>query len=77
VNPAAIPGDHTVFVGGNDAGAKALTTDILKSFGWNESNIIDLGDITSARGTEQLLPIWIRLYGALKNPMFNFKIVVG
>jgi 8-hydroxy-5-deazaflavin:NADPH oxidoreductase len=77
VNPAALPGDHTVFVSGNDAGAKTIAKALLKSFGWKESNMIDLGDIISARGTEQLLPIWIQLYGALKNPMFNFNIVVG
>jgi predicted dinucleotide-binding enzyme len=77
VNPSAISDDHTVFVSGNDAGSKNTAKEILKSFGWKESNIIDLGDITTARGTEQLLPIWIRLYGVLQNPMFNFKIVVG
>jgi predicted dinucleotide-binding enzyme len=77
VNPAALPGDHHVFVSGNDAQAKTTAKEILKSFGWKENNMIDLGDITTARGTEQLLPIWIRLYGALKTPMFNFKIVVG
>ncbi|GHN02345.1 DNA-binding protein [Cytophagales bacterium WSM2-2] len=77
VNPAALPGDHNVFVSGNDDGAKKAAKEILKSFGWNDSTIIDLGDITTARGTEQLLPIWIRLYTALQNPMFNFKIVVG
>ncbi len=64
---------HTMFVAGNDAGAKQKVTELLKSFGW--SDIIDLGDITNARGTEMLLPIWVRLYGATKNPMFNFKIV--
>lgn len=77
VNPAALPGDHNVFVSGNDTNAKAAAKEILNSFGWKESNIIDLGDITTARGTEQLLPIWIRLYGALKTPMFNFQVVVG
>lgn len=77
VNPSALPGDHNVFVSGNDAEAKGVAKEILKSFGWRESNMIDLGDITTARGTEQLLPIWIRLYGALQNPMFNFKIVIG
>jgi 8-hydroxy-5-deazaflavin:NADPH oxidoreductase len=77
VNPAAIPGDHNVFVSGNDDSSKTAVKDVLKSFGWKESNMIDLGDITTARGTEQLLPIWIRLYGVLKNPMFNFRIVVG
>lgn len=67
-------GDHTIFVSGNDAEAKALVVDILKNqFGWVD--VIDLGDITTARGTEMLLPIWMRLMGALKTPMFNFKIV--
>jgi 8-hydroxy-5-deazaflavin:NADPH oxidoreductase len=74
VEPSLVPGDHDVFVSGNDAAAKAMVTDILKSwFGWK--NVIDLGDITTARGTEQLLPVWIRLWGALKTSNFNFKIV--
>ena len=77
VNPSAIAEDHNVFMSGNDMEAKGVAKDILKSFGWKDSTIIDLGDITGARGTEQLLPIWIRLYGALQNPMFNFRIVVG
>lgn len=77
VNPALVPGDHTVFVCGNDAGAKATTKTFLNAFGWADRNIIDLGDISNARGTEQLLPIWIRLFGVLKTPMFNFNIVVA
>jgi len=77
VNPAALPGDHNVFVSGNDIDAKSKAKEILSSFGWKDTNIIDLGDITTARGTEQLLPIWIRLYTVLHNPMFNFKIVVA
>lgn len=67
-------GDHHIFVSGNDAAAKAKVTEILTAwFGWR--HVIDLGDITTARGTEMMLPIWIRLWGALGNPMFNFKIV--
>lgn len=77
VNPALVPGDHNVFVSGNDADAKAKVKEILASFGWKEYNMIDLGDIATARGTEQLLPIWLRLYGTLKNAMFNFKIVTA
>lgn len=74
VNPGQLGhGDHTVFVSGNDAGAKAQVVELLKSFGWRD--IIDVGDITTARGTEMLLPIWIRLMGALQTPFFNFKIV--
>ncbi len=77
VNPNLLAEDHTVFVSGNDASAKEAVKDVLKSFGWKEKNIIDMGDISTARGTEQLLPIWVRLYGALQNPMFNFKVVIG
>ena len=75
VNPAAVGGgDHSMFVCGNDAAAKAQVKGWLGEwFGWRD--VIDLGDITTARGTEMLLPIWVRLMGALGTPMFNFKIV--
>jgi predicted dinucleotide-binding enzyme len=74
VRPSLVPGDHDVFVSGNDAAAKAQVTEILMDgFGW--TSVVDLGDITTARGTEMLLPLWVRLWGALKTPMFNFKIV--
>jgi predicted dinucleotide-binding enzyme len=77
INPAGVPGDHNLFLNGNDDSAKTEVIKLLTTFGWKESNIIDLGDITTARGTEQLLPIWVRLFGKLQNPMFNFHIVVG
>jgi hypothetical protein len=77
VNPSLVPGEHNVFLSGNDMDAKATAKEILTSFGWTNEMIIDLGDITTARGTEQLLPIWIRLWGKLQNPLFNFKISVG
>jgi 8-hydroxy-5-deazaflavin:NADPH oxidoreductase len=74
VDPAQLGGgDHTVFVGGDDAEAKATVKDLLRSFGW--SDIVDLGDITTARGTEMMLPVWVRLFGALQIPLFNFKLV--
>jgi 8-hydroxy-5-deazaflavin:NADPH oxidoreductase len=74
VDPAQLSGaDHTVFVCGDDAEAMAEVTELLRSFGWQD--IIDLGDITTARGTEMLTPIWLRLFGALQKPVFNFKIV--
>jgi 8-hydroxy-5-deazaflavin:NADPH oxidoreductase len=75
VNPGLISADHNVFLSGNDESAKNTVKNLLKSLGWKENNMIDLGDITTARGTEQLLPIWLRLWGALKTPMFNFNIV--
>jgi predicted dinucleotide-binding enzyme len=74
VDPTQLAGaDHTVFVCGDDAEAKATVTELLRGFGWTD--IIDLGDITTARGTEMLLPVWLRLFGALQKPIFNFKIV--
>jgi predicted dinucleotide-binding enzyme len=74
VDPAQLAAtEHTVFVCGDDAGAKDVVTELLRSFGWTD--IIDLGDITTARGTEMLLPIWVRLFGVLRKPIFNFKIV--
>lgn len=66
-------GDHQVFVSGNDAQAKAAAAEVLKSFGW--LHILDLGDITTARGPEMYLPLWLRLWGALGTGMFNIKIV--
>lgn len=74
VNPLLIPGEHNVFVSGNNEDAKAKTKEVLNSFGWREDLIIDLGDISTARGTEMLLPIWLRLWNALGTAEFNFYI---
>src|SRR5918994_3803840 len=74
VDPAQLAkSDHTVFVSGDDAEAKARVSELLRSLGW--SDIIDLGDITTARGTEMVLPIWVRLFGVFQKPIYNFKIV--
>jgi hypothetical protein len=76
VNPAMINGgDHTIFVCGNDKEAKDKVREILISFGWMPKNILDLGDITKARGTEMYLPLWLSLYGATQTVAFNMKIV--
>jgi 8-hydroxy-5-deazaflavin:NADPH oxidoreductase len=60
-------------VSGNDAEAKMTVTGLLEGCG--HSDIIDLGNIGTARGAEMVMPIWLRLMGTLNNPMFNFKIV--
>jgi 8-hydroxy-5-deazaflavin:NADPH oxidoreductase len=77
INPRALGEDSTVFVSGNDADAKTAVKEILASFGWKESEILDLGDITTARGTESLLPVWLRIFGATQNGFFNFKVATG
>lgn len=67
-------GDHTVFVCGDDPEAKVQVTGLLTDgFGWRD--VVDLGDLSAARAAEMLLPIWLRLWGALQVPIFNFKVV--
>ena len=73
VDPKRVPGDHDLFICGNDEAAKATVKALLRDFGWQ--SIIDLGDITNARATEQLMPIWIRLYTKFGTGDFNFKVV--
>jgi hypothetical protein len=67
-------GDHIVFMSGDDPDAKVKVADILKNWlGWKQ--VIDLGGISTARGAEMLLPLWISLMGVLGTAEFNFKIV--
>jgi 8-hydroxy-5-deazaflavin:NADPH oxidoreductase len=76
VNPAMINGgDHTNFISGNDAGAKQKVKALLNEFGWKNENLLDLGDISTARGSEAVLPIWLRIWNATQNGAFNFKVV--
>ncbi len=74
VGPAGLHGgEHTVFVSGDDATAKAQVVALLESLGWTD--ILDLGDITTARGTEMYLALWVRLFGVLGTPAFSIKVV--
>lgn len=73
VDPRSLGASSTVFVSGEDAGAKATVVGLLESFGHDD--VIDLGGIETARGTEMLLPIWLRLMGALGTAQFNVKVV--
>jgi hypothetical protein len=75
VDPASLAkGDHTMFVCGNDREAKGEVTRILKEWlGWKD--VIDLGDLSNARGTEMWVPLWARLFGVLQTPNFNVRVV--
>jgi 8-hydroxy-5-deazaflavin:NADPH oxidoreductase len=76
VTPDRVPGDHNLFVCGNDEGAKSEATALLESFGWPRDSVIDLGDITAARGPEMYLPLWLRLMGSLGTAEFNIAVRV-
>ena len=77
VNPRLLPGEHVNFVSGNDAAAKAPAKQILRQFGWKDSELVDLGPIQAARGTEAWLLLWVSLMGALGTPMFNLNLVAA
>jgi predicted dinucleotide-binding enzyme len=66
-------GDHSVFVSGDDPAAKQVVLDLLAELGHRD--VIDLGGLSTARGQELLLPMWLRLLGALGTGMFQWKIV--
>ena len=74
--PELIEGDHNLFVSGNDDDAKTAVTGLLvDAFGWKADNIIDLGDITTARGTEMMFALWARLFAKTGNAIMNVKIM--
>jgi predicted dinucleotide-binding enzyme len=76
VDPGSVPGEHDLFMCGDDDDAKAqVSSAILQSFGWPAERIHDLGDITGARATEMYLPLWLRLMGSVGGPTFNIKVV--
>ena len=74
VDPVRVPGSHDVFVAGDDQTAKAIAKNLLGEFGWRDEQIIDLGGIRAARGTEMYLPLWLSLFGALGGGDFNIAV---
>lgn len=67
-------GNHSLFICGNDSGSKTRVAALAAEwFGW--SDVIDVGDLTGARATEALLPLWIRLFGKFGTGNIQFKVV--
>ncbi len=67
-----VPGT-TVFVAGDDAGARELVVDLLRSYGWED--VIEFPHLVAARGLEMWLALWIQLMATLGTPAFNIKVV--
>ena len=73
VHPEKLSGPHTAFICGDDRDAKATVTMILMEwFEW--PSVMDLGDITNARGMEMVLPLWLSVQKNLGTNLFNFNI---
>jgi predicted dinucleotide-binding enzyme len=77
VQPGLVAGEHTIFVCGDDVAAKTQVGVLLEEFGWAAAAILDLGDITAARGMEMYLPLWLRLYGATGTALVNVDVRTG
>jgi predicted dinucleotide-binding enzyme len=74
VDPGRVgDGDTTMFVAGDDAGARQVVVSLLEELGWRD--VIEFEQLSAARGMEMWLPLWIRLIGRLGTADFNLKIV--
>lgn len=73
-NPKGLAGaDHDQFLAGDDAAARERVARLLREeFGWK--TVIDLGDLTAARGLEMMIMVWLKIWAALGTSDFNFKI---
>jgi hypothetical protein len=74
VDPALVPGEHVVFVSGDDPAAKATVAELLSELGWPPSAIWDLGSLSTARGVEMILPLWLSIMRKLGGGEFNFAV---
>lgn len=77
IDPSRVPGEHTIFVAGNDPEAKKTVEGLLAGFGWPERSILDLGDITGARGVEMYARLYFTLVGALDTFELNIQVIRG
>ncbi len=75
VDPGSLSEPGTIFIAGDDDGAKQEVKALLGAFGWPEDSILDLGEIGAARGMEMYLPLWLRMMGALDTAAFNIRVL--
>jgi predicted dinucleotide-binding enzyme len=76
VDPNKLIEKTDVFGSGNDIEAKAIVVRILKEwFGWRE--VIDLGDIVTARSVEMYVLLWHDIRKAISSQRFNIKLVTA
>jgi predicted dinucleotide-binding enzyme len=75
VDPGVVPGEHDVFLCGDDEEAKSQVAELLQSFGWPAERILDLGDVTAARAQELYVALWLRLMGVAGSATFNIHLV--
>lgn len=72
VHPKFEEGKPTMFICGNDEGAKKAVADIVTAFGWD---CVDIGNIERARLLEQLAMLWIVYYFRTNTGDHAFKLL--
>ena len=77
VEPGLVPGSHTVFLAGEDHGAKGQVRALLQELGWPANDILDLGSIAASRGTEAYVTLWLRFWAAAGTRAVNIKVIAG
>lgn len=74
-DPSTLPAPTTLFLSGDDAGAKAVVSGLLVDLGWPRESLFDLGGIANAYGQEHYLPLFGTILHELGTPYFNIAIV--
>lgn len=73
-DPGRLP-QTTVFLSGDDAGAKAVVEGLLGDLGWAADSRIDLGGITTARGPEHYIFLSMLIAGKLDTTEYGIAVV--
>ncbi|MEU9139012.1 NAD(P)-binding domain-containing protein [Streptomyces sp. NPDC048404] len=74
VDPSRVPGEHQIFVSGDEESAKEQVTALLGEFGWPAERVFDLGDIRTARVVEMYVPLWVKLMQGIGHADFNVEV---
>ncbi|MEY2247089.1 NADPH-dependent F420 reductase [Streptomyces sp. SAS_267] len=74
VDPSRVPGEHQIFVSGDEESAKERVTALLGEFGWPAERVFDLGDIRTARVVEMYVPLWVKLMQGIGHADFNVEV---
>jgi 8-hydroxy-5-deazaflavin:NADPH oxidoreductase len=67
----SLAGPATIFLSGDDEGAKTEVRGLLHDLGWTDDGILDLGGVRTARGPENYIVLFFEAIGVLKTPFFN------
>ena len=74
-DPSTLPSPTTLFLCGDDTGAKAVISGLLVDLGWPPESLFDLGGIANAYGQEHYLALFGTMLHKLGTPYFNIAVI--